>query len=152
LSSPTSKDDAVPERPLAASLLLPLAAVALLATACSSGADAPAGAPAPAAAAPSATTSAPAPPSPRATTSPAAVPVITIAEFSYEVPVQVPAGALVEVVNQDREAHTVTLRGVDGPALVVQGGSTASFRAPAAGSYEIVCDFHGGMTAALVVA
>jgi plastocyanin len=142
----------VPERQLAASLLLPLAAVALLATACSSGADAPARADAPAAATPSATTSAPATPSPGATTTPAAAPVITIADFSYDVPAQVPPGTTVEVVNQDREAHTVTLRGVDGPPLVVQGGSTASFRTPGAGTYEIVCDFHGGMTAALVVA
>ena len=142
----------MPERPLSVSLLLPLAAVALLATACSSGDDAPARAAAPVATSPSATTSAPATSSPDATTTPAEAPVITISDFSYRVPGQVSPGARVEVVNQDREAHTVTLRGVAGAPLVVQGGSTASFSAPGAGTYEIVCDFHGGMTASLVVA
>lgn len=159
------EDHSVPTRHLSASLALPFAAVALLATACSSSPEAPAARTA-AVESPSATSSdpladptesptatAPATASPAApTTPPAEVLSITIDDFDYSVPPSVPAGATVRVVNEDREVHTVTLRGLAGPSLVVPGGSTATLTAPAAGTYEIVCDFHGGMTATLVVA
>ena len=155
----------MPARHLSASLALPLVAVALLVTACSSSPDAPAARAAavetPSAASPGALPSATATASPSATASPTATapseapaegPIITISDFDYVVPPSVPAGAQVQVVNEDREAHTVTLRGLAGPSLVVPGGSTAVLTAPAVGTYEVVCDFHGGMTATLVAA
>jgi len=142
-----------------ARLLLVLGVTALLATGCSSGEDSAAPATttdtaAPTAAAeppaPSASADATAPASPAAE-APAEAVTITISEFEYDVPESVPAGSEVEVVNQDREAHTVTLAD-GGPSVVVQGGATKTFTAPAAGSYGIVCQFHGSMTAELVVA
>lgn len=83
----------------------------------------------------------------------AAEPVtVTIKDFSYAIPGPVPAGSTVQVRNDDGEAHTVTLKG-GAVQLVVQGaGRTASFTAPAEpGRYPVVCDFHGNMTAELVV-
>lgn len=136
-------------RPLRSRLLLP-GLVVVLATGCSTGgpAAAPAGAPGtPPAAAP---TSAP-PPDRLAETAPAEAPTITITGFEYDVPASVRAGTEVQVVNEDREAHTVTLSG-GGPSVVVPGGATATLTAPAeAGSYRVGCQFHGGMTAELVV-
>jgi len=138
-----------------AQLLLVLGAAALLATGCSSGEgsaapamtiDTPASTAAADRSAPAASAD------PTATASPAAEAVtITISDFEYDVPESVPAGSEIEVVNQDREAHTLTFAD-GGPSVVVQGGMTTTFTAPAAGSYGIVCDFHGSMTAELVVA
>jgi plastocyanin len=133
--------------------LLPLAAVLAAVTACSStetsGAE-PGNAAAPA---PSATQQSTPTPIPEAGSSApaAAAPTITIADFEYEVPGPVAAGAEVMVVNEDTEAHTFTLKGTDAE-VVVQGGGTATLTAPTTpGTYEVVCDFHGSMTAELVV-
>jgi plastocyanin len=150
-------------RPLHVRLLLPLVAVPLLLTACSSGEDGPAEAAPATSSAPASST----PPEPSATpgaetsdgASAAGTPapdtaeptLITIAGFAYDVPASVEAGTELEVVNEDSEAHTVTFTG-GGPSVVVQGGTTAMLAAPdEAGSYPIVCDFHGNMTAELVV-
>ena len=147
-------------RPVRPRLLVGLAAVVLLTTACSGSGTAPT------AAAPTAsgsgtpaaggepTSAAPttAPSAGPAAAAPSPAPTITIAGFDYDVPASVEAGGQVQVVNEDAEAHTVTLRGAGAP-LVVQPGSTATLTAPSrAGSWEIVCDFHAGMTATLVVA
>ncbi len=142
-----------------ARFLLILGAAALLATGCASGQDtaapgtstdtaAPTAAAEPSAPAASADETAPASPAAEA---PVEAVTITISEFEYDVPESVPAGSEVEVVNEDREAHTLTLAD-GGPSVVVQGGATETFTVPAAGSYRIVCDFHGSMTAELVVA
>ena len=142
-------------------LLLPVVALVLL-TACSSseqdtttmatpestGSAAPSTPPAP--------PNSPAPAASASTDTPqgAAIPAatITIEDFDYAVPPTVPVGAQMQVVNNDREAHTVTIPG--GPSIVVPPrGATMTFSAPAeAGTYDIVCDFHGNMTAQLVVA
>lgn len=77
---------------------------------------------------------------------------ITIASFKYDVPTTVPPDESVTVVNEDREVHTVT---IDGGAvrLTVPGGGTGTFTAPSPlGDHSVVCDFHGGMEAVLVVA
>jgi plastocyanin len=149
-------------RTTSARLLLCAAALALVATACSSGDDADTaspGSPAPTAPAPAEVeptspdpaTPDPATPAPEETadgTGEAAS--VTIEGFEYEVPESVEAGSQVSVVNDDREAHTFTLAGSD-VQVVVQGGATETFTAPDAGSYTVTCDFHGGMTAELVV-
>jgi plastocyanin len=140
----------MPACPLPRRLLFTLAAVALVTPACSSsGEDPPA-------AGPASTTVAPDPgtgdASPTASSAPVQAAGITIEGFDYRVPGAVEPGADVQVTNNDSEAHTVTLESA-GPSVVVQGGSTTTFTAPAdPGTYSIVCDFHGGMTAELVVA
>jgi len=140
--------------PLPARLLMSAAALAL-GTACSSSPSADTTAPDAGAAGPPAS-SAPATPAPSSPadkpTESAAAPVITIVDFEYAVPAAVPAGAKVLVTNRDSEAHTVTVQGGGDAKVVVQGGETATFTAPAqAGTYPIVCDFHGNMQAELVV-
>jgi len=142
--------------PLPARLLMSTAALAL-ATACSSSPSADPPAPDAGAAGPTAS-SAPAMPAPsspaeeKTSEKPAADPVITIVDFEYAMPPSVPAGAKVTVTNQDSEAHTVTVQGGGDARVVVQGGETATFTAPAqAGTYPVVCDFHGNMKAELVI-
>ena len=76
---------------------------------------------------------------------------IVIQSFDYEVPATVEAGAVIEVTNEDAEAHTVTLADSD-ISIVVAGGETVQMTAPAeAGEYGISCEVHGGMEATLVV-
>jgi len=137
-------------------LLLPVVTVVLL-TACSSSEPETSTTAAPestTSAAPSTSSAPSASPAPTTSTSAAAAQsaTITIEGFDYAVPASVAAGAQVRVVNNDGEAHTVTIP--DGPSIVVPPrGATMTFDAPAkAGTYEIVCDFHGNMTAQLVVA
>ncbi len=132
---------------------LPLLALALLGTACSSSAspsaaqDSPPPATTPSAAG-SATPGVSAP-----STTPAgaaAVATLTIRDFAYAVPASVHPGAAVTIVNKDGEAHTVTVAG--GSRVVVQGGATATLRAPSKpGTYKISCDFHGNMHGDLLV-
>ena len=135
--------------------VLPLLALALLGTACSSSATPSAAQDSPtpsAAATPSAAGSA----TPGAST-PSTAPAdaatgatLTIRDFAYAVPASVHPGAAVTVVNKDGEAHTVTVAG--GSKVVVQGGMTAMLRAPSKpGTYKISCDFHGNMHGDLLV-
>ena len=151
-SSPLSRS-----RP--AHLLAPLALVAVLTTACGSTDEGTAALDP--AASPSTSVTAPTPSSPSPASAEVSAPssapagaepvTVTISGFEYGVPDSVPAGAELTVVNEDAEAHTFTVR--DGESVVVQGGMTATVAAPAAaGTYEVICDFHGGMTATLVVA
>ncbi len=136
-----------------------LIAAGLLLTGCSAaGEDGPSAAAAPSAtseaASPSATPGAASPTAtPTAEPTEAAAPVVTMVDFDYEVPASVPAGAQVTVVNRDGEAHTFTVKGEPEVRLVVPPrGASATFTAPAqAGTYEVVCEFHGGMTTSLVV-
>jgi plastocyanin len=130
-----------------ARLLVSGALVLVGATACAAGEDAPAPAPPPAAT-PEPADSAPAPTDTEDGTAEA---VVTISDFAYDVPDSVAAGSQITVVNEDREAHTFTLRGTD-VDLVLQGGQTATVTVPGeAGTYEVVCAFHGSMTSELVV-
>lgn len=128
--------------------LLLLALAAALATSCSAEREVPAAAaPSTAATQPSA-----AAPSPSPTPAAAAPARMTIASFEYDVPPAVRPGEPITVVNQDREAHTVTI-GTGAVRLTVPGGGTATFAAPSQpGEHLVVCDLHGGMEAVLVVA
>ena len=138
---------------------LPLLALALLGTACSSS-TAPSAAQdssqPPAAATPSAASSATPDASTLGSATPSTAPAatasatLTIRDFAYAVPASVHPGAAVTVVNKDGEAHTVTVAG--GSKVVVQSGMTAMLRAPSKpGTYKISCDFHGNMHGDLLV-
>jgi plastocyanin len=139
--------------------LLVLVLAGLLSTSCSTEQERPAAAVPPGSStAPSEAATAAAPPS---TAAPSTAPTpaasaddttMTIASFEYDVPASVRPGEPITVVNQDREAHTVTIdRGA--VRLTVPGGGTATFAAPSqVGDHPVVCDFHGGMQAVLVVA
>ncbi len=136
----------MPHRPTGVVLLV---LTLLTASACGQTADAPAAAPVSPTAAPS--------PNPTATSGspspgPSAAPTVTISSFEFVVPPSVRPGEQVTVVNQDREAHTVTLdRGA--VRLTVLPGDTAVFTAPAGvGPHALTCDLHAGMDAVLVVA
>lgn len=81
---------------------------------------------------------------------PAAEFVVTIKDFMYDVPDSVPAGSTITVVNEDAEPHTVTAAGNKAFDINVAGGATETFTAEA-GTYELVCLFHGNMKGTLVV-
>ena len=75
-----------------------------------------------------------------------------IKDYKFTVPMSVPAGATVKVVNGDSMAHSVTATAGGGFDLTIAGGATATFKAPAtAGSYDFDCMFHGNMKGVLVV-
>lgn len=77
--------------------------------------------------------------------------VLTIADFAFDVPVTVPPGAEVTVVNEDTSFHTVTA--ADGSFDVdAPGGQTVTFTAPEEpGEYAFSCTPHPQMTAMLTV-
>ncbi|MET4590588.1 cupredoxin domain-containing protein [Arthrobacter sp. 754] len=124
-------------------ILTVVAAVSLAAvTGCAAqGGDSSAPPPAASSAAPSAGGSEPAPDA-----------VITIEDFTYELPVSVTPGAMVTVTNADSAPHTFTVKGKGGVDIEVPGGGTGIFPAPdAPGEYEIICTFHPQMSGMLVV-
>lgn len=78
--------------------------------------------------------------------------VITIKNFSYEVPVSVRPGSTVTVTNADNAPHTFTAKDQGGFDIEVPGGGTVIFQAPQTpGEYGIICTFHPQMTGTLVV-
>lgn len=87
------------------------------------------------------------------TTAPAGPVVVTIKDFAFAFPVSVPAGATVQVKNEDGEAHTVTADSGGAFDTMVNGNGTASFTAPVKpGRYPFHCTYHGNMHGVLVVA
>lgn len=134
---------------------LPLLALALLGTACSSSTTPSAAqqSPQPPAAATPLTGGSATPGASTPSTTPAGTATgatLTIRDFAYAVPASVHPGAALTVVNKDGEAHTVTVTG--GSKVVVQGGATATLRAPSKpGTYKLSCDFHGNMHGDLLV-
>jgi len=91
-------------------------------------------------------------PSPEEPSADTEEPTVTIVDFDYEVPVQVAPGAVVRVVNDDAETHTLTSSpaGVFDVSVPVDG--TGTFTAPQeSGEYRFVCLLHGGMEGVLVV-
>jgi plastocyanin len=78
--------------------------------------------------------------------------VITILDFSYDVPASVPAGAEVTVRNEDGVGHTVTSDEEGVFDVAVGPGEEATFTAPdQAGEFPFHCIPHPTMTATLVV-
>ncbi|HAP74641.1 MAG TPA: hypothetical protein DCR14_00980, partial [Acidimicrobiaceae bacterium] len=81
---------------------------------------------------------------------PAAGATVTISGGAFSVPASVVAGEEVTVTNTGVAPHTFSE--VNGLFSVsVNTGESATFVAPAAGSYEVVCLIHSSMTATLVV-
>lgn len=76
---------------------------------------------------------------------------IHIKAFAYSGPDTVPAGASVNVMNMDTEAHTLTAD--DGSfEAVVKAGTSVTFTAPAKpGSYSYHCAYHSNMHGTLTV-
>jgi plastocyanin len=134
------------------------AAAVMAATAACGGASSAAAPPAPSSAAVSSALASPASASaspnsaPAATSTPSAPAVVTIKDFAFAVPATVPAGATVQVKNDDGEAHTVTADTGGAFDTMVSGNGTASFTAPTKpGRYPFHCTYHGNMHGVLVV-
>lgn len=75
---------------------------------------------------------------------------IVIVGFEFPEEIRVAAGAPIVVSNEDSAEHTVTA--IDGAFNVtVAGGGTATIDGLEPGTYDFVCNFHGGMEGTLVV-
>ena len=75
---------------------------------------------------------------------------IVIAGFAFPAETVVAAGTPITVRNDDSATHTVTA--LEGAFNVeVPGGETVTIDPLEAGSYDFVCNFHGGMSGTLVV-
>lgn len=133
------------------SVIAVAAAVMATAAACGSSSSDAAAPASSSAAAPS--TSAPAVAAGSETSAPPAAPaVVTIKDFAFTTPATVPAGATVQVKNDDGEAHTVTADSGGSFDAMVGGKGTASFTAPTKpGRYPFHCTYHSNMHGVLVV-
>ncbi|MFC7407135.1 cupredoxin domain-containing protein [Georgenia alba] len=77
---------------------------------------------------------------------------VVIADFSYQVPETVSAGAEITVTNEDDVGHTVTSDEEGIFDVVVGPGETVTFTAPEeAGEFPFHCTPHPDMTSTLVV-
>ena len=91
-------------------------------------------------------------PSPASSPSAAAAVVITIKDFKYVSPASVAPGAIVTVMNQDAQGHTVTGDTAGQFDVKVDPNGTATFAAPTKpGTYAFHCIYHGNMHGSLVV-
>jgi plastocyanin len=138
--------------------MIAVAAAVMAAAAACGGSSSDAAAPAVSSAAAATSTSAPAAAAGSATSQPAASPapaapaVVTIKDFAFTAPATVPAGATVQVKNDDGEAHTVTADSGGSFDAMVGGKGTASFTAPTKpGRYPFHCTYHANMHGVLVV-
>jgi plastocyanin len=83
-------------------------------------------------------------------TQPAGEPTIVISGFKFPEETTVAAGEPITVRNDDGATHTFT--NVDGAFSVeVPSGETVTVDPLEPGTYEYVCNFHGGMHGTLVV-
>lgn len=78
--------------------------------------------------------------------------MIMIKSFKYQVPASVKPGAMIQVMNMDSEAHTVTAdkdKMFDDKAT---SGKVTTFKAPTKpGTYAFHCTYHSNMHGVLVV-
>lgn len=85
-------------------------------------------------------------------TSAIAATTITIKNFGYTVSGAAVEGSTVKVTNNDAETHTVTADNGKAFNVTVQPGKTATFTAPtAAGGYKFHCSYHSNMHGTLTV-
>ena len=63
---------------------------------------------------------------------------------------QVKSGDTVTFTNEDQVPHTVTVNGKN-ESGIMRKGDTFEWKAPAAGTYQITCDFHPDMHATITV-
>lgn len=78
--------------------------------------------------------------------------VITIADFSFEVPGSIPAGSKITVVNQDGVGHTVTSDEEGLFDVFVGPGEEVGFTVPEeTGEFAFHCTPHPTMTSTLVI-
>jgi plastocyanin len=76
---------------------------------------------------------------------------MTIENFQFSA-LTVKAGTKVKVTNKDSAAHTVTDKGGKFDSGNVAGsGGTATFTAPAKGTYQLICKYHPNMHGTLTV-
>lgn len=78
--------------------------------------------------------------------------VITIVDFSFDVPETIPAGSEVTVINEDGVGHTVTSDEEGIFDVPVGPGEEVTFTVPdEAGEYPFHCTPHPNMTSTLVI-
>lgn len=78
--------------------------------------------------------------------------VLTIKDFDYSGPKAVQPGATITVQNKDSITHTVTADNGDAFDVRVDGGKSATFKAPGRpGSYPYHCEYHSNMHGTLMV-
>lgn len=78
--------------------------------------------------------------------------MIMIKSFKFEVPASVKPGAMVEVMNMDDQAHTVTADKDKAFDDMATAGKVTTFKAPTKpGSYAFHCTYHSNMHGVLVV-
>jgi len=85
-----------------------------------------------------------------ASKSSAAADSITIKDEKFSVG-STTAGSTVTITNNDSVTHTVTADDGKSFDVSIDAGKTASFTAPAAGSYKFHCKIHSNMHGTLVV-
>lgn len=79
--------------------------------------------------------------------------IINISGFAYGDPLTVAPGALVLVVNEDPQAHSVTAGDGSFDTGLIDSGAELTFLAPATpGTYDIRCIAHAQMGGQLIVA
>lgn len=77
--------------------------------------------------------------------------VVTIDRMAYELPnKEVRTGDIIEWVNQDRVPHTAT-SDAGGFDATLGPGEKVRTTAPRSGRFEVICRYHLGMRAVLVV-
>lgn len=75
---------------------------------------------------------------------------LVIAGFAFPEEIRVAAGEPITISNEDPVEHTVTA--LDGTFNVTVGGNgTATIDPLEPGTYDFVCNFHGGMEGTLIV-
>lgn len=78
--------------------------------------------------------------------------VITVGDFSYDLPPSVAPGSTVTVINEGEATHTVTAQGEGSFEAIAAGGETVTFTAPEEpGEYPITCTYHPEMSGTLTV-